>query len=289
MKSRTLIVDGDIYAYQGAAGAEEATNWGEDNDDGCRWTVTADEKVARRYVDTALEELMDTIGGTKMVVTLSDSANWRKDILPTYKSNRATTRKPVILPQVRQYVREKYAAFHRPKLEGDDLLGILSGLHELNPGEKVMVTLDKDMSTIPGLHYRPHKAVLGIFEVTPYEADMFHLRQGLAGDPTDGYTGCPGWGMKTAEEYLEEPYTLRQETFTVQRGPNAGVPKTRWVKDYVTEVHNISDLWAPLMSLFAREGVTEADALIQFQVARILRTSDYDFLKKSPILWTPNL
>lgn len=284
--ARTLIVDGDIYAYQGAAGAEEATNWGTDDDDGCRWTVTADETTARQYVDRALEELMDNLDGTQLVLTLSDSENWRKDLLPTYKSNRATTRKPIILPQVRQYVREKYAAWQRPKLEGDDLLGILSGLPSKFPGERVMVTLDKDMSTIPGLHYRPHKSILGIFEVTPFEANMFHLRQGLAGDPTDGYTGCPGWGMQTAEEFLKEPFMLREETYTVSRGKNAGVEKTRWVKDFVEDPDDTT-LWRCLMSLFAREGVSEADALIQFQVARILRVSDYDFHRKLPIHWTP--
>ncbi len=285
-KQRTLLIDGDIYAYQGAAGAEEAVNFGGDDDDSCRWTVSADLATARKYVDRALEELMDTLGGTKMVVTLSDSVNWRKDILPTYKSNRATTRRPIILPQVRQYVREKFSAFQRPKLEGDDLLGILSGLHELNPGEKVMVTLDKDMSTLPGLHYRPHKAVLGIFEVTTKEADLFHLRQGLAGDATDGYSGCPGWGMTTAEEFLNEPFMLRKETYTVQKGPNAGTEKSRWMKDAI-DITSPAVMWRCLMALFAREGVSEEAALVQFQVARILRASDYDFIKKEPKLWQP--
>lgn len=286
MTKRTLIIDGDIYAFQGAAGAEEVTNWGTDDDDGCKWMVTADEATARKYVDNAFIELMDTLDGTELVITLSDSVNWRKSVLPTYKHNRSTARKPIILPQVRQYVREKYAAWQRPTLEGDDLLGILSGLHTRFPGEKVMVTLDKDMSTLPGLHFRPHRSVLGIFEVSLRDADLFHLRQGLAGDATDGYSGCPGWGMKTAEEFLQDPYVLRQETYTVHKGKDAGVEKTRWVKDPV-EVHNLADLWVPLMSLYAKEGVSPEDALVQFQVARILRATDYDFTKKEPILWQP--
>jgi DNA polymerase-1 len=286
MTKRTLIVDGDIYAFQGAAGSEEATNWGSDDDDGCQWTVVADEKTARKYVDNAFEELMETLDGAELVVTLSDPENWRKSVLPTYKHNRSATRRPLILPQMRQYLRDKYAAWQRPTLEGDDLLGILSGLHSKFPGDKIMVTLDKDMSTIPGLHYRPHKAILGVFEVNRQEADLFHLRQGLAGDPTDGYSGCPGWGMKTAEDFLNEPFMLRHETYTVHKGKSAGVEKERWVKDPV-EVHNLCDLWAPMMSLYAKEGVAEEDALVQFQVARILRTTDYDFIKKEPILWTP--
>lgn len=287
MTQRHLIVDADIWAYQAATGAEECTNWGSDDDDGCQWTVVADEKVARAYVDRAFEELMDTLEGTSLVACLSDTVNWRKTVLPTYKSNRSATRRPVILPQMRQYIRDKYQAWQRPGLEGDDLLGILSGMHSRFPGEKIMITLDKDMGTIPGLHYRPHKAVLGVFEVSHFDANMFHLRQGIAGDPTDGYSGCPGWGMKTAEEFLKEPYTLVPEVYTQAKGKDAGVEKTRYVKQPLPDNYDDTLLWRAIMSLFAREGVSEADALIQFQVARILRTTDYDFINKKVILWTP--
>lgn len=281
MTQRTLIVDGDIYAFQGAAGAEEAINWGTEDDDGCIWRVTADESVAKKYIDSAFEELMDTLGATDLVVCITDPVNWRKSVLPSYKGNRTDTRKPIILPQMRQYMREKYDAWQRPGLEGDDLLGILSGLHGRFPGEKIMVTKDKDMSTLPGLHFRPHQSVLGVFEVSLEEANMFHLTQGIAGDPTDGYKGCPGWGMQTAREFLENPYKLVPETYSTTRGKYAGVERTRWVKQ------ECDDLWECIASLYAKEDVSEADAIAQFQVARILRTSDYDFQKKEPILWTP--
>lgn len=282
MTKRTLIVDGDIYAYQGAAGAEEATNWGTDDDDGCIWRVVADERNAKKFIDDSMDELMDTLEATDLIVCLTDPDNWRKTVLPTYKGNRTSTRRPIILPQMREYMRTKYDAWQRPSLEGDDLLGILSGLHTRFPGEKIMVTIDKDMSTLPGLHFRPHQSVLGVFEVSEKQADMFHLKQGIAGDPTDGYSGCPGWGMQTAEAFLNEPFKLVPETYTLKSGKNAGTERTRWIKQ------PCDDLWECILSLYAKEGLTEADALAQFQVARILRTSDYDFQKKEPILWTPN-
>lgn len=280
--TRTLIVDGDIFVYQGAAGAEEVVNWGEDDLDNCVWQVTADERMAQEYVRNSFDELMDTLDGDRMEVVISDNENWRMDVLPTYKGNRASTRRPIILPHVRAWVRETFNAWQRPRLEGDDLMGILSGLHKRLPGEKIMVTKDKDLSTVPGLHYRVHQSALGVFEVTVQEADEFHLRQGIAGDPTDGYSGCPGWGMKTAEEFLREPFKLVPEVYTPQRGKFAGVEKTRWVK------HPCDDLWECIMSLFEKEGVTEDDAIRQFQVARILRTADYDFKSKEPILWNPS-
>jgi DNA polymerase-1 len=144
-----------------------------------------------------------------------------------------------------------------------------------------MVTMDKDMSTLPGLHYRMHQSVLGIFEVTLREADMFHLKQGIAGDPTDGYKGCPTWGMDTAERFLNEPFKLVEETYTPKSGKNKDKELSRWVK---TEC---DDLWECIVSLFAKQGISEEDAIVQFQVARILRTSDYNFKTKEPILWHP--
>lgn len=283
MTQRHLIIDADILAYQGAAGAEEATNWGDGTLDGDIWRVVADASVARKWIDDTIDELMDTLGGSKAVLCITDNHNWRKDVLPSYKSNRAETRKPIILPQMREYLREKYDAWQRPGLEGDDLLGILGGLSQRFPGERIMVTKDKDMTTLPGLHYRMHQTVLGVFEVDQKQADKFHLMQGIAGDPTDGYKGCPGWGMQTAEAFLEEPFKLVPETFSTTRGKYAGVERTRWVKQ------ECDDLWECILSLYEKEGLTEQDALVQFQVARILRTTDYDFQKKEPILWTPKL
>jgi DNA polymerase-1 len=286
MTQRHLLLDGDVYAYRAAAGVEEVTNWGDDTDDGALFQVTADLNHAKAYIDRAFEQLMDELEGTNLVLTLSDSQhNWRRDVLPTYKSNRSSSRRPIILPQCRAYLRERYKAWERPGLEGDDVLGILAGLRSKFPGERVIVTCDKDLNVIPGLHYRMHQSVLGIFEVSTAEADLFHLRQGIAGDPVDGYSGCPGMGMETAKQFLDEPYLLVPEERTFQRGKRAGETITRWVKQDPGD----ASLWECILSLYAKEGLTEADALVQFQVARILRFSDYDFQKKEPLLWTPAL
>ena len=281
---RHLIVDGDVYAYQAAAAAEEVVNLGDDTLDGAMFQVSADWDRCTNYIDEAFEALMDLLSGTNLVVTLSDgAANWRKTVLPSYKANRAAARRPIILPQARQYIRDRYSAWERPTLEGDDVIGILCGLRERLPGERIAITIDKDLSTVPGLHYRPHQSILGVFEVAERDADLFHLAQGIAGDPTDGYAGCPGMGMQSAKEWLEEPYKLVPETYTVHRGKHAGVEKVRWVKEPV------ADIWDGIVSLYQRAGLTEEDAIPQFQVARILRASDYNFKKKEPILWTPKL
>lgn len=283
---RTLLMDGDVFAYRAAAAAEKAINWGEDNtDDGCQWTVTADLSAAADVLTADMDGLLEKLDGDRMIVALSDRENWRKDVLPSYKGNRKDARKPIILSPVRQYIRDNYDVWERPRLEGDDVLGILMTLRgkrwEDELGERVCVTIDKDLRTIPGLHLAFHKQSEGIVEVSPEEADRFHLAQGIAGDPTDGYTGCPGIGMQKAEEFLDEPYILSSETRTIQRGKRAGQEVTKWVKSPT------DDLWAGVLSLYARAGMNPEYALQQFRVARILRAQDYDFKNKEPILWTP--
>lgn len=284
MNKLTLLIDADILAYQAAAGAETAVNWGGDTDDDSQWTLTANMEDAQASVRTSLDGLMARLDADDYAMCLSDAKhNWRKDVLPTYKHNRTSSRKPIALPAVRQFIRDEYGprVWERPSLEGDDLLGILSGLHEVIPGDKVMVTLDKDLSCIPGLHYRMHRDVLDVFEVSVPDADRWHLMQGIAGDPTDGYSGCPGWGMKSAEEFLNEPYMLVEEKFTQHKGKYAGVERSRWVKQ------PSEDIWQSILSIYAKEGVSATDAIVQFQVARILRADDYDFQNKVPILWLP--
>lgn len=283
---RTLLMDGDVFAYRAAAAVETATNWGEDNtDDGCQWSVTADLSQAVNVLSNDMDGLMEKLDGDKMVVALSDRENWRMDVLPSYKQNRANTRKPIILAQVRQWMRENYDVWERPTLEGDDVLGILMTLkgkrwrNEL--GERVCVTIDKDLKTVPGLHYAIHKPAEGIVEVTEEKADRFHLAQAIAGDVTDGYTGCPGVGMSTAEAFLDDPYVLTPETYVISRGARKGEEGTKWVKNPT------DNIWAGIVSLYAKAGMNEEFALQQARVARILRASDYDFQKKEPILWTP--
>lgn len=283
---KTILMDGDVFAYRAAAAAQKAINWGEDStDDGCVWTVTADMTDAINILASDMDGLMDKLGGDKMIVALSDRENWRMDVLPSYKGNRTNSVKPIILPQVRQWMRDNYDVWERPTLEGDDVLGILMTLEgplwQRRLGERICVTIDKDLKTIPGLHYAIHKKDEGAFEVTPEAADRFHLQQTIAGDVTDGYTGCPGMGMATADAFLDDPYVLTPTTRTIKSGAKAGQEVTKWEKVPT------DDVWAGILSLYAKAGMNEEFALQQARVARILRASDYDFKTKEPILWTP--
>lgn len=243
---RTLLIDGDVVAYQFATAAETPIHWGDD-----LWTLHADAKEAKAKMDNFLAGLKEVLEADEMVIALSDRTRnyFRKQILPTYKANRDKVRKPIILRELREYLETQYKSYERPGLEGDDILGILATTEKIIKGEKVIVSIDKDLKTIPGLHYNTNKPELGIYSISEKEADYWHLFQTLTGDPSDGYSGCPGIGPKKAEELL------------------ADVPT-----------------WKTVERVFQKAGLGSEEAKAQGQMARILRAQDYDFKKRVPNL-----
>lgn len=245
----TAILDGDIIAYQAATGAEKPVNWGEGH-----WTLHAYEQDVQEALENALATLTEDLGCDRVIVCLTDGVNWRKDVLPSYKENRAEVRKPMLLPWARQWLLENRETFLRPTLEGDDIMGILATHPKLVRGDRVLVTIDKDLKTIPGQHY--HLRDKKHFTVGADEAARWHMLQTLTGDTTDGYKGCPGVGPKKAEAILEG-------------------------------ATGYAELWPRVVAAYERAKLTAEDALVQARVARILQHTDYNFNKKEVILWEP--
>ena len=234
---RTLLIDGDILIYKIATKNEIPTHWG----DGL-WTLHCDENICKAEVDKQIQELQENLKADKYIIALTDKSNFRKDILPSYKDNRKQKRKPMLLPTLRQYCLDNYEAVVMDGLEADDVLGILST--EPSNDEKIIVSIDKDLYQIPG---KISKDGMTIDEVSPQEADYWHMMQTLCGDATDGYSGCPKVGVKTAQKIL---------------GDHANVP--------------LLDLWTRALDAYKKVGYSIDEALAQARVARILRHNDYD-------------
>lgn len=246
MSKPTLIIDGDVIAYKAAASVERSHNWG----DGI-WTLHSREEEGIASLEAQIATLVDHLDGGDTVFALSDGRSFRYDILPTYKGNRKDVRKPLILGFLKEHLLENYRTYLRPRLEGDDILGILMTSKTIIPGDKVQISVDKDQRCIPGKLYDQGRRQF--LDITEEEADRYHLYQTLIGDATDGYPGCPGIGPKTAERLLESQGAT----------------------------------WATVVKAYEKAGLTEADALVQARVARILNNRLFDFERKEPILWTP--
>lgn len=278
---RTALLDGDVYLFQAALAAETVTDW----DDGV-WTLESHEPTAIESLTHMVERDLEATECADLVFALSDpdrSQIFRKQVLPTYKEARTKKRKPLLIPFLREWALDMYTCYEKPTLEGDDVLGILMTHPNIIKGTKVCISIDKDMKTVPGLHYNANRPDEGIYEVDPEFASRFHLQQTLAGDAVDGYGGCPGIGMDTAAKILDaDPHIVEPYEHTFKSGKRAGETETRWAKvegDYTP--------WQTIVSYYRKAGLGEQEALRQARCARILQHTDYDFTNKRVSLWTP--
>lgn len=251
---RTILIDADLLVYSGANSAQRTIEW----EPGC-YTVHANLGEATHLIDDKLSRICDALKADRMVLALSDYTDpWRKAVLPTIKGNRAGLNKPVLMGPIREYLHGRYEVFQRPTLEADDVLGILSTHPTLLPGQKIVVTIDKDLKGVPGFLANLDRAAEGsedVEEITEVDADHWHLFQTLTGDTTDNYPGCPGVGPVKAATIL-------------------------------AKLHGEA-AWDAIVAAYQKAGLGEEAALQNARVARICRFRDYDFAAKRVILWNP--
>lgn len=275
-----LLIDGDIVAYQAACISEVEIQWSNDV-----WTLHSVFDEAKyhviRYINSVLIKLGLDEKDTVIVNTLTGSLNWRKEVLETYKGNRKDVRKPLALKELKQWMTEQFETHYIPTLEADDVMGILSTSPEFYPEhQKIIVSEDKDLQTIPSYLFNPAKDTVPRL-ITEEMADHYHLCQALAGDTTDGYSGCPSIGMDTADTILKELQGWEQYEHTFKSGARKGQTEMRWSKVQVETP------WEVVTHAFNKQGLSEDEALRQARVARILRYSDFDSVNNKVILWQP--
>ena len=257
---RTLLIDGDIVAHKVAAAVEVPIYWGDD-----LWTLHADASMAKEAVDAHIAGLMKTLEADAVVLCFTPPGpTFRNTIYPEYKAKRAAKRKPTILPVLREYLQEHYTSFTFPQLEGDDVLGILMTSDNILSGDKIIVSIDKDMLTVPGKIYRPDCPEQGITEVSPSAADLQHMYQTLVGDVTDGYPGCPGVGPVAARKLLADAFACPDSC-------------------------TYSEMWPIVVRAYESKGLREEDAILNARMARILRAGEYDMTTHEVKLWHPRL
>lgn len=207
----------------------------------------SNEVEAWEVVDGSIEKVLAHFGEKDHVVCLSEGEVFRKKIDPSYKASRSNTRKPLCFFDLKGRLKAARKCVFFHGLEADDVMGILATKPSASGDKKIIVAQDKDMKTIPGMLWDGYK----FYNITEEQADYFHLYQTLVGDTADGYKGCPGIGPKKAEKLLQDA------------------------------------AWPAVVDAYRHAGLTEADALRNARLARILRWTDWESATKTPILWCP--
>lgn len=236
-----LLIDADIMIYRESFIHEIAKEV-----EPRYWTWYVDENKVRDGIEISIAFLLSKLKADDYVLALSDDTNFRKTLWPDYKGQRSWIKRPLALKPIRKWFIEEHPTVIMPTLEGDDVLGIL----QTDPNktdDTIIVSIDKDMKTIPGKYYRDDT----LFTVTEEEANYNHLFQTLTGDIADGYKGVPGIGAVSATKILKE------------------------------------GTWEEVLRAFEKAKLTEEDALLNARMAKILHYKDYDHDQKQPILWSP--
>lgn len=252
---RTLLIDSDILAYKESSAGEVRVDW---DGDGNVDQTPEDFEAVKERVDRKIADFVRILKADRVIVCLSceRADNWRKDFYPAYKENRAGAVKPLHLMAAKEYMAREYETYLRPRLEADDVMGILSTHPKLVKGEKVIVSEDKDMRTIPGLLFNPDKDRRPA-TISPAYAAWWHMMQTLMGDRTDGYPGCPGIGPTKADRILVELASTYE------------------------------DMWPVVLATYLSRKQTVEQALVQARIARICQYTDYDYKRKEVIPWQP--
>lgn len=240
----TLLIDADILVYRAISSVEREVEWEPDV-----WTLTTDLNDARDAFSDMLNNVLSAVPDMKYTLCFTDKENFRKDIYPEYKSNRSNQRKPLGFKPYREEVINTFKGVLKPKLEADDVIGILATKPN---ADFVIYSGDKDLMQIPGKHLVDGD----IITVNKEEGDFFHMMQTLTGDAVDGYPGCPGIGKVKAERILDS-------------------------------VDDWSKMWETIIDVYAKAGLTEKDALVQARMARILQWENWNKDKQEVILWEP--
>ena len=233
----TLLIDADYIVYKCCAAAEYDIDWGND-------VIMVGSKFSEAYAGVIrdIDRIKSNFFDPDVILFFSDSVNFRKRVDPSYKGHR-NRKKPCGYKRVIHKLHDQYRVIIMPTLEADDSMGVYATSND----DCVIVSPDKDMKQIPGSLYNMDE----MFTIDKQSGWEWFLIQTLSGDSTDGYSGAPGFGVKTSSKFFaENGYT-----------------------------------WNSVVQAFKSKGLTEGDALRNARLAKILTADDYDGTQ--PILFDP--
>lgn len=123
-----------------------------------------------------------------------------------YKGNRSAEKKDWLerfAPVIKDYLAKEWGFITVPELEADDVICSLAEYYGTKEYEWIILSPDKDLKQIPGLHYDYKKEGAVPCRVTEDEAHRLFWISMLTGDTTDNICGVPGLGPVKAEMLIK--------------------------------------------------------------------------------------
>ena len=221
------LIDSDTICYMAAATSPTA-------------------EKARYNANDILNALFSDLNVRDYKLYLTGDTNFRYSIYPEYKANRLKVPKPEFLKDVKEYLVAEYNAVVSEGCEADDLLAIDQTTYNNLGMDSRIVSIDKDMLTVPGWNYNPRKKEEKL--VSPRDALRYFYMQMLIGDSADGIKGVPGVGPKKAEKLLADA-TEEEEMFNIVRDAYSCDPAMLMNGQVLHLWRFIGDIWKPKWEL----------------------------------------
>ena len=206
----TAIIDGDILSYLCLAHQDPPYNGFKIHQPGVvpeiiKLELLEDyiEKSYNRFIDLIDEMVEENFCKDYLLAFSGDNSKlFRTKMYPEYK---ATRLKPegalmTLAPTIRKRLVSNNIGHINDTYEADDLIGIWATNFIKKDKDYIIMSIDKDLKQIPGIHYNINKKE--IEEVTPEKARNILFTQLLTGDSTDNIKGVPGIGPVKAKKIL---------------------------------------------------------------------------------------
>jgi len=226
-KQAMVLFDGDIIAYRAGFAAEKRVYFDARDPEGVSFGTKreASQVIDKEHLDSrrnleplenalqnaktliegSLEDLRDShdlpvAGYVTFLSGNTEKPNFRLAVAEDYKANRDPKHKPTYLKELVEYLVKQHSGFLTQGCEADDFFGHAQSDARRDGLEPVIVSIDKDLAQLPGLHYNLVKKEL--VDIPKEEATLVFWRQMLEGDSVDNIKGVVGVGKVKAKKYI---------------------------------------------------------------------------------------
>ena len=162
--------------------------------------VIEEDYIAKHNAKAIVNNVLETFPGASAEYYLTVTGNFRDLVYDQYKANR-TADKPAHYKCVLDYYKKILSPTVVDGIEADDILAIRATSLGEEGKEWCIVSQDKDLKTVPGVHFDPVKMLIEV--VDPWTADFNFYCQVLTGDSVDNIPGIYGIGKQKAKRLLE--------------------------------------------------------------------------------------
>lgn len=200
-------------------------------------------------VKNTIESILHATQASDYAIYISSNTPTFRDTLATiqpYKGNRSGNDKPVHYEACRNYIINVWQAEECFGIEADDKVAVEC----VNRPGSILVSNDKDLLQVPGLHFNWTKPDEGIYTITKEDALHYKYIQILSGDSVDNIVGIPGLGDKGADKLLRNMYGATEEEYDEmcslyyieQLGDEVGLHNYQETKALITIIINAEQL-----------------------------------------------